>query len=314
MNPIHALYTQLWQIPAIRGSRLGRHMFKQLAKGNVAPAYEFLTDFFGLSYRGELGNSIDFNIFYYGAFEKPLLFFLSDTLEAIAPHGCFADIGANIGQHSLYMSRLARQVHAFEPYQAVRDRLQLQIQLNALENITVHPVGLSDRNTSLPFFAPTGRNTGIGSFDASTVEKGNRNIGELQLVNGDDYFRAQHIEHIDLMKIDVEGFEKPALHGLASTLRSNRPIVVCEITYNKPFSFESLSDMLAALPENYSLFTFDTRKRDGSKARRRNARTRLSGNYRIIPYQDFRTEGQDDIIACPNEALTKLPRSRGTEI
>lgn len=310
MSPVHTLYARLWQIPFIRHSRIGRHLYKLLAKTGDAPAHEFLINFFGFKYKGNLANSIDFAIFYYGAFEKPLLFFLSDTMTAIAPHGCFADIGANIGQHSLYMSRFACQVHAFEPYSAVSDRLLAQIRLNDLDNISVHQVGLSDSNTSLPFFAPTGRNAAIGSFDASTTEKGNRNIGKLQLVKGDDYFSTQNIDHIDLMKIDVEGFEKPVLRGLQNTLRKSRPVVVCEITYNKPFSFESPDEILSILPENYSLLTFDTRKPDGSKARRKNSRTRFSGNYNIISYCNFRTNGQDNIIACPDEHLKKLPRYR----
>lgn len=313
VNPLQALYSGLWQLDPIRRTRPGRFIYKRLAKAGRAPSHEFTADFYGIKYHGNLTNNIDFNVFYYGAFEKPLLYFLSDAMRAIAPQSIFADIGANVGHHSLYMSRFARKVHAFEPYAPVRERLLSQIRLNNIDNIEVHAVGLSDTNTRLPFYAPTGRNAGIGSFDSSTTAKGNKSIGELELVKGDDYLAARNLDRFDMVKMDVEGFEKPAILGLRQTFRNSRPVMVCEVTYGKPYSFTSLEDMCQALPEDYSLFTFDTRKPDGSKARRRDAQSRQSGEYRVIPYTAFRTAGQDNIIACPNEKVPVLPtRNRGT--
>ena len=287
--------------------RINRSLYKQLARRGKAPDAPFTVDFFGLRYDGNLKINIDFNIYYHGAFEKPLLFFLRDAMQKLAPQEpVFVDIGANVGQHSLFMSRLASQVHAFEPFAPVRERLRHQIDLNQLKHITVHPVGLSDANTRLPFFAPTGRNMGIGSFDASTTSKGNVSIGELELVRGDDYFLMQGIVRVDLLKMDVEGFEKPALAGLRETLRRLRPLIVCEVTYGKELSFTSREDLLDHLPADYELFTFDKRKQDGSKARRRDARSRNSGEYRLIRYQGVLPTGQDDVIACPRESLEKL--------
>lgn len=284
--------------------------YKRMAKEGSAPDHAFTTDFFGLIYHGNLSNNIDFNIYYYGAFEKPLLYFLRDAMAGLAPEQpAFIDIGANVGQHSLFMAAHGCDVHSFEPFDKVRERLQLQVSTNKLQNVHVHPVGLSNENAKLPFFAPTGRNVGIGSFDASTASKGNVSIGELQLVRGDDYFSAQQIECIDLMKIDVEGFEKLALDGLRETLRRTRPVLVCEITYGKALSFESVEELLAHLPPDYTLLTFDKRKEDGSKARRRDAKGRLTGVYRIIPYRGLLNSGQDDVIACPLEKLVNLPRA-----
>jgi len=156
-------------------------LYRQLCKGDCTPNFPFKADFFGLSYEGNLSNSIEANILFYGAFEKPLLFFLRDTwtnLEA----GCsseneeqkaraFVDIGANIGQHSLYMSLWATHIYAFEPFSAVSAKLKHHITLNNISNIQLEEVALSDSAESLDFFAPTGRNQGIGSFDASTTSK-----------------------------------------------------------------------------------------------------------------------------------------------
>ncbi len=289
-------------------SAMARVVYKRLAKRRMAPDHPFSQDFFGLQYQGNLNNNIDFQIHFYGAFEKPLLFFLRDALAALGkPQSVFVDVGANIGQHSLFMSRFAAQVHSFEPFAKVRDRLLLQIAHNRLENIRVHALGLSNENARMPFFAPTGSNEGIGSFDASTTSKGNVAIGELELVKGDDYLAREGIDRIDILKMDVEGFEKLALQGLRETLLTTRPLLVCEVTYGKPLSFASLEEFESHLPPDYRLFTFDKRKLDGSKARRRDARSRQSGEYHIIPFSAWRSSGQDDIIACPLESVPVLP-------
>jgi FkbM family methyltransferase len=302
------LWTRSW-VPR----RLLRHLYKRLARRGSAPDIPFAADFFGLRYQGNLNNNIDFNIYFYGAFEKPLLFFLRDAFTILPmEHGAFVDIGANVGQHSLFMSSLGARVHAFEPFGQVREQFMRQIRGNGLDNISVHPVGLSNENTRLPFFAPTGTNAGIGSFDAGTVDKGNVSIGELQLARGDDYFPVQGIGGIDLLKIDVEGYEKRVLDGLRETLQRERPIVVCEITFGNPLSFATLEELKEHLPTDYVLFTFARRKADGSKARRQNAHSRYSGSYRLIPLARLRTSGQADIIACPLEKEELLPRANLT--
>lgn len=314
MNLSHAIYRALWQQPWL-SLRAKKSIYKKLCKFEPAPNAPFVTDFFGLQYQGNLNNSIEFNIYYHAAFEKPLLFFLRDTLRALqsgmqsSDPAVFADIGANIGQHSLFMSRYADQVYAFEPYAPVRDRLQFHIQLNHINNIQVYAVGLSEHDEQLPFYAPTGRNQGIGSFDAATVSKGNTLAGELQLVQGDAFFAANGLLQPTLMKIDVEGFEKNVLRGLRETLVRSRPVLVTEITYGKELSFRSVTELQQALPPDYQLFAFDTRKADGSKARRRGASARRSGQYQLIEFRRWLESGQDDVVACPLEKISLLPRS-----
>ncbi|MDP6414733.1 MAG: FkbM family methyltransferase, partial [Gammaproteobacteria bacterium] len=113
------------------------------------------------------------------------------------------------------------------------------------------------------------------------------------------------------MKIDVEGFESKVLAGLEQTLQQYRPIIVCEVSYGGEMSFDSVESFLKSLPGDYALYRFNTRKTDGSKARRRGARARKTGTYELIPCTEWRGSGQDDIIACPAEKQSILPM-RGT--
>jgi hypothetical protein len=109
------------------------------------------------------------------------------------------------------------------------------------------------------------------------------------------------------MKIDVEGFEKRTLKGLRQTLIRQRPIIVCELSYCAELSFNNREDFVAAMPEDYEFFVFDIRKPDGSKARRKGAKAKRSGYYRLIPHRGWRDKGQDDIVACPTEKVELLP-------
>lgn len=308
MTRWHWLWQQTWLPAALR-----KVAYKKLDAMGQAPDAPFEIDFFGLRYRGNLNNGIEFAMYYYGAFEKPLLFFLRDSLKALAVartdqrRTTFLDIGANIGQHSLFMSRFADQIHAFEPYPPVAGRLKQHIDLNAIENLILHEVGLSDDNGKLPFYAPGGSNKGVGSFDSDSQQRGNTPTGELAIVRGDDYFERHDIGEVDLIKIDVEGFERKALLGMAQTLQRTRPVIVCEISYGQPLSFTSREDLLNCLPANYRLLQFNTRKANGRTARRRGAKAKRSGAYELIPVTTWRDRDQDDLVAAPEELLELLP-------
>lgn len=300
----------LWRRRETLPRTLTRRVYKALSKQGHVPSDAFACDFYGLRYHGRFDNNIDSAIYFYGAFEKPLLGFMREALQAIAgDRGTFVDIGANVGQHSLGLSGVAAQVIAFEPWQTVRERLEHHIKLNQLGNIQVVDVGLSDHNGSEVFFAPSGVNAGIGSFDPDSQSKGNQAAGELKLVRGDDYFSEQPPEHIHLIKMDVEGFEKPALEGLKNTLLRYRPLLVCELSYGKRLSFQSIEELKACLPDNYELLCFNKRRADGSKRQRANARARLTGDYDLVAYAGPLESGQDDVIACPREYLQTIPMS-----
>ena len=284
--------------------RLKKSVYRIIGRHEQQPDAPFEADFFGLTYEGNLRDGIEFALYFYGAFEKPLLFFMRDAVNAMKSEGLsgsFCDIGANIGQHALFMSLCSEQVHAFEPFSAVRNRLVHHVSLNNITNITVHATALGDSNGEFEFFAPTGSNRGIGSFLATTTQKGNVSIGKLKVSKGDDYFSEVHIKPIMLIKIDVEGLEKSVLSGLKNTMTSSRPVIVCEVTYGESQSFQSLQEFKDAIPNNYRVYRFNNRKPSGKTARRRGARAKRTGAYDLIAINSFFEHGQDDLVAIPDE-------------
>ena len=288
-----------------------KFLYRQLRRNGKTPDYAFSKDFYGLKYKGNLNNNIDANVFFYGAFEKPLLFFLRDTLNALiteTPKAIFMDIGANVGHHSIFLSKFASQVLAFEPYPKVNMQFKQQIAHNNISNIQIFETGLSDRRETLNYYAPTGNNEGIGSFDESSIGKGNTSYGKLELQEGDQVIESDSWKNIKLIKIDVEGFEKKVIKGLTRTIEEERPVIVCEITYGQQLSFVSIEELSSYLPKNYEILTFNTRKLDGSKDKRKGSLAKRSGFYELISLKQWRSSGQDDIVMIPTEKSTIIPR------
>src|SRR3990167_2666358 len=126
---------------------------------------EFLVDSYGYKYHGRSDNYIDAHILYCGAYEKPLLYFLRDVMRTKGADGIFVDVGANTGQHSLFISQYSKEVHAFEPYPPVLARFRDMVASNGIQNIRLHPVGLGNQKAKLPFYEPPPDNLGTGSFD-----------------------------------------------------------------------------------------------------------------------------------------------------
>lgn len=293
--------------------RWKKNAYKKLDAQGAAPDAPFAMDFYGLDYRGNLNNGIEFAMYFYGAFEKPLLYFLRDCLNSLGEtepgDTVYCDVGANIGQHALFMSRVATQVHAFEPYPPVSEQLEAHLIRNRIDNVCLHKLGLGDEDGTLPFFAPSGSNTGVGSFDADSQQRGNTPAGQLRIARGDAYLTDLALTRLDLMKIDVEGFERKVLAGLRDTLQRFRPVLVIEVSYGQALSFRSREQFLEHLPADYQVYTFDTRKADGSTARRRGARAKRTGAYRLLALQGWRDRDQDDLVAIPKEKLTIVPTS-----
>ena len=213
---------------------------------------EFEIDFFKMRYKGNLNNLIDWTVCFYGAYEKQQLLLLREIVRNI-DEPVFIDVGANIGQHSLFMSRFCSQVHSFEPYEPVRKLLEEKITINNIDNVTIHGFGLGSENDELTFYAPKSDNTGTGSFLSSHTPDNNVPIGKLTVINGDEYIAELNPPKIDLIKIDVEGFEKDVLIGLEQSLRRYRPVILMEFNESTRERFENQDEFISLLPENYKV-------------------------------------------------------------
>lgn len=140
----------------------------------------------------------------------------------LKPGDVFWDVGSHIGYISFVASRSVGptgQVHAFEPLPANIGRLRQGLQLNAITNITVHPVAVSDTN------GPALLRRHDCNHMWSLVE--NEPVGvEVSCVTLDSMLSGLPVPQ--LVKIDVEGAELLVLAGARRVLELH-PMLIVEL-------------------------------------------------------------------------------------
>jgi FkbM family methyltransferase len=146
-------------------------------------------------------------------------------LATIARHyrgGTFVDVGANVGNHTLYAALVMRasKVIAFEPSPLVARILRYNLLLNALGGtVEVHEAGLSSENGTGAIVRSVPRNLGATAISPQAG-------GEIRLVRGDELLAG---EKVGFIKIDVEGHELAVLEGLRETIARCRPRMHVEV-------------------------------------------------------------------------------------
>lgn len=151
------------------------------------------------------------------------------------PEAVFVDVGANIGEFSLYAAkRLTRgQVWAFEPFPPIVRVLKENVARNKFYHIHVIPAGLGETPGVFPFYSATDHSPHIGIHEGLTTMYATPSraelVGEGEIRRLDDVVQEKRFTRLDLIKIDVEGAELPVLRGAQHTIQRFHPAVLLEI-------------------------------------------------------------------------------------
>jgi FkbM family methyltransferase len=133
------------------------------------------------------------------------------------------DIGANIGYHSLYFSKhVKNKVYAFEPHPQVFNVLENNIKLNNIENINIINKCVGDKDGTV-FMSKLNLLNESNHGDIHILNK--KSDYQIESIKLDDY----KFNDIDLIKIDVQGYELMVLNGGIQTILNNKPIIIIEI-------------------------------------------------------------------------------------
>jgi FkbM family methyltransferase len=139
----------------------------------------------------------------------------------------FVDVGANIGYFAAVGADLvgpSGKVIAIEPVHPYAERLRRLRELNPSFAISVHAVGVGEKRAPLPIFINEEDNIGANSFIRPAVPQASSPV-VVQVIRLDELLT----DHVDLIKIDVEGYEIPALRGLGQCLPAiGFPPILCE--------------------------------------------------------------------------------------
>lgn len=148
---------------------------------------------------------------------------LRDMAARLQPGDLVLDVGANIGNHTLYLASVsAATVHAFEPNEHLCHALAQSVELNGLGGmVSIHQVGVAAVEGHARFAHLDPANLGAQSLeevkdDASAV---------IELVVLD------HIEWpniVRLIKVDVEGMEFDVLKGAQRLICRDKPVLYVE--------------------------------------------------------------------------------------
>ena len=172
-----------------------------------------------------------------GVYEHAVMSYLR---RLVRPGQTIIDVGGHTGYHAIYLSHLVGptgQVVVIEPVAELADELAANFTLNGLANCRVVPVAVDATDTEIDLFIPVGQvRSTIATTDPSRAEERDherRRVPARRLDAIADEVGGQ----VDLVKIDVEGAEVPALAGAATLLADPRCTVVLEV--NEWISVES---------------------------------------------------------------------------
>lgn len=149
------------------------------------------------------------------------------------------DVGTNVGETLLNFGKLVGRggfVYGFEPDDRNFNNVQKNIGLNDLKNLHVFNVGVSETKASVKLYRVDPHNLGM-----------NRILSEEESAKFDDYtvietdtldniVAENKIEQVDVIKLDIEGYEMHALRGGIETLRRFRPKLFIEVGYSRLIS------------------------------------------------------------------------------
>lgn len=157
-------------------------------------------------------------------YELPLL----EHIHDLGLTGAAVDVGANIGNHALWLATVCGlRVEAFEP--VFHRELAANVRANQLQKmVTIHPVALGDRDGTARHVGPHGK-----------LDPGSGKIAVRRL---DDY----DLSDIALLKIDVEGMEAAVLRGAEQTIRRNQPIIFAEEWDTDPHWHDAIAEVLTS--------------------------------------------------------------------
>lgn len=126
------------------------------------------------------------------------------------------DAGANVGIYSIIFGKKAKKVYAFEPTDTVQS-LEKNLKANNVNNVEIIKKAL-------------GRKVETKKDKIYHIWGGSEPLNEIfDFVTIDSFIEERKIK-VDAIKIDVDSYDYEVLVGTEDTLKSQRPIVIVEIT------------------------------------------------------------------------------------
>lgn len=211
-----------------------------------------------------LGEHMGSLIYWRGAYSGPQLRVLATLLQ---PGGVFIDLGANQGEFTVVAAHLVGKdgrVFAFEPSPMMQERLFKNIELNGFQQVSIEPVAVADKPGRMTLYSPIEAfqdgtmNDGLPTLYAQ-AGAGSSSVTEVTVTTLDDWQVEQKLSRLDVIKMDIEGAELPALLGGLGVIQRFRPNLIIELNAatSRAAGYNML-DLVAWLQaQNYDIFKIE---------------------------------------------------------
>ncbi len=213
----------------------------------------------------------------------PLGLDLNNDLKRLVPQfqpRVIFDVGANVGQTSLYFNKLwpDAEIYAFEPVSATYEELTRAV---AGQKSKIHcvQVALSDETGQAEI--RLSERSVFATLDPTFTLPGS-NFGRIETVlkvTADDWCNSNGVKHIDLLKVDAEGHDLHVLKGAGSLFEQQRISAVLIEIHMGPSPGPTLDTIRAWLePRGYiPCGIYDLEGYASKKL--------LYGNFLFLPYR-----------------------------
>ena len=163
-----------------------------------------------------------------------LLKSIVDILLADRAQVCFYDVGANIGTHTVALARHFGSkitIRAFEAQRQIYYMLCGNVALNGLDNVICEHAAVaqcaSTLTVTLPDYDQVNNFGGLELLPPRHSDNDTMTHGKTEQVPTVTLDHYQ--DHVDLIKLDVEGMEHLVLAGAAGMFRRHRPVCFFEV-------------------------------------------------------------------------------------
>ena len=231
MNFLTSLFKLLFKLEVLKPHYFGLHKYFLTPFGvlNNQTKYSKVK---GFTLRLDLCDWIQAQLYFLGEYytERQVC---DGWLSLIKEGNVILDIGANIGYYSLLSSKIDNvKIHAFEPDQRNRERLDYHIKTNNTDNIRLYSKALSDSKGQSRFVSHSNDNWGMSHISSD----GKGSLVDTSTI--DSFVKEEHIERVDIIKIDTEGHELNIVKGGSLTIEKDRPIIAIEVSEKNRTSLE----------------------------------------------------------------------------